>query len=177
SSELRYQCRAYRSTNSSFQIDTSDIFFTCQLLCSNGSHIICQCPFYNPFMHYVLQVDTSISEDNFELLMIDNDLKDECLIDSFNRSIQQSINKIDYYLKKFSSFQQKKLLSKKLISFIDTLIDNEDEWLNKNYYLKWNIAMRFIQQLQFIGLQLIDLTNSFISIHQHIGKFSNNTHK
>ncbi|CAF1549584.1 unnamed protein product [Rotaria sp. Silwood1] len=173
SSELRYQCRAYRSTNSSFQIDTSDIFFTCQLLCSNGSHVICQCPFYNPFMHYILQVDTSISEDNFELLMIDNDLKDKCLIDSFNRSIQQSLNKIDYYLKKFSSYQQKKLLAKKFISFIDTLIDNENEWLTKNFYLKWNLTIQFIQQLDFISLQLINITNSFISINKYIEFFIN----
>ncbi|CAF1306566.1 unnamed protein product [Rotaria sordida] len=173
SSELRYQCRAYRSTNSSFQINTSDIFFTCQLLCSNGSHVICQCPFYNPFMHYVLQVDTSISEDNFELLMIDNDLKDKCLIDPLNKSIQESINKIDYYLKKFLLFQQKKLLAKKLIAFIDLLIDNEDEWLNRNLYSKWNIIIRFIQQLEFIGLQLLDISNSFISINKYIEFFVN----
>ncbi|CAF5001862.1 unnamed protein product, partial [Rotaria sp. Silwood1] len=118
SSELRYQCRAYRSTNSSFQIDTSDIFFTCQLLCSNGSHVICQCPFYNPFMHYILQVD-------------------------------------------------------KFISFIDTLIDNENEWLTKNFYLKWNLTIQFIQQLDFISLQLINITNSFISINKYIEFFIN----
>ncbi|CAM4872882.1 unnamed protein product [Rotaria socialis] len=174
SSELRYQCRAYRSTHSSFQIDSSDIFFTCQLLCSNGSHVICQCPFYNPFMHYVLQVDTSISEDNFELSLIDNDLQDKCSVDLPDTSLQQSINRIDYYLEKFSSFQQKKILAKKLISFIDTLIDNEEEWLNKSFYSKWNLAVRFIQQLDFIGLQLTDvIVNSFISINEHIEFYVN----
>ncbi len=34
-----------------------NMFFACQLLCSNGSHVICQCPFFNPFMHYILYID------------------------------------------------------------------------------------------------------------------------
>ncbi len=44
--------------------------------------------------------------------MIDNDLKEKCSIDYVNKSIEQSLNKIDYYLKKFSSFNQKKNLAK-----------------------------------------------------------------
>ena len=44
--------------------------------------------------------------------MIDNDLKDKCSIDYTNKSIEQSIKKIDYYLKNFSSFNQKKNLAK-----------------------------------------------------------------
>ena len=44
--------------------------------------------------------------------MIENDLKDKCSINYVNKSIEQSIDKIDYYLKKFSSFNQKKNLAK-----------------------------------------------------------------
>jgi len=44
--------------------------------------------------------------------MIDNDLKDQCSIDYSNKSLERSIKKIDYYLKKFSSFNQKKNLAK-----------------------------------------------------------------
>jgi hypothetical protein len=44
--------------------------------------------------------------------MIDNDLKDKCLIDSPNKTIEQSMRKIDYYLKRFSSFDQKNNLAK-----------------------------------------------------------------
>jgi hypothetical protein len=50
-------------------------------------------------------------------------------------------------------------------------IDNEDEWVNN----KWNITMRLIQQIEFIGLQLIDLPNSFSSINNHIGKIQHST--
>ncbi|CAF1294791.1 unnamed protein product [Adineta steineri] len=169
SSELRYQCRAYRSTNLSFQFDSSDMFFACQLLCSNGSHTICQCPFYNPFMRYVLHLDTSIPQDDFELLMIDNDLKDKCLINHMNKSIEKSMYKINNYLNKFSSFTQKTNLAKKLISFIDNLIDNEDEWRNAT----WNMTIQLIQNVESIGLQLIDLSNPFISINNHIELFVN----
>ena len=41
---------------------STDIFFACQLLCSNGSHVICQCPFFNPLMHYVLHLDVSSTD-------------------------------------------------------------------------------------------------------------------
>jgi hypothetical protein len=44
--------------------------------------------------------------------MIDNDLKDKCTINQSNQSIQYSLEKIDYYLKNFSSFNQKKTLAK-----------------------------------------------------------------
>jgi hypothetical protein len=44
--------------------------------------------------------------------MIDNDLKDQCSIDHSNKSLERSIKKIDYYLKKFSTFNQKKNLAK-----------------------------------------------------------------
>ena len=50
--------------------------------------------------------------------MIDNDLNDKCLINHVNQSIEQSMNKIDYYLKKFSSFNQKKNLAKVRIKHI-----------------------------------------------------------
>ncbi|UJR09628.1 hypothetical protein I4U23_013862 [Adineta vaga] len=170
SSELRYQCRAYRSSTSSFQFDSSDMFFACQLLCSNGTHTICQCPFYNPFMRYVLHEDTSISRDDFDLLMFENDLQDRCsLNDHKNNSAKQSLKKIDGYLEKFSSFNQKRNLAKKLISFLDTLIDNEDEWINET----WNMTIRIIQQMDFIGLQLLDIPNSFVSINNHIEFFVN----
>jgi hypothetical protein len=44
--------------------------------------------------------------------MIDNDLKDKCSIDYTNKSLEKSIKKIDDYLKKFSTFNQKKNLAK-----------------------------------------------------------------
>jgi len=44
--------------------------------------------------------------------MIDNDLKDQCSINYLNKSLERSIKKIDYYLKNFSSFNQKKNLAK-----------------------------------------------------------------
>jgi hypothetical protein len=44
--------------------------------------------------------------------MIDNDLKDKCSIDYVNKSIEQSIDKVDDYLRKFSSSDQKKNLAK-----------------------------------------------------------------
>lgn len=44
--------------------------------------------------------------------MIDNDLKDQCSIDNSNKSIEQSIKKIDDYLKNFSAFNQKRNLAK-----------------------------------------------------------------
>ena len=63
------------------------MFFACQLLCSNGSHVICQCPFFNPFMHYVLHIDVRKffffvlrlivccrDQETESDLMIDNDL-------------------------------------------------------------------------------------------------------
>lgn len=44
--------------------------------------------------------------------MVDNDLEDKCLIDSsINRSIRHSLNKIDYYLKRFPLYKQKQLLA------------------------------------------------------------------
>ncbi|CAF1110908.1 unnamed protein product, partial [Adineta ricciae] len=170
SSDSRYQCRAYRSSSASFQFDSSDMFFACQLLCSNGSHTICQCPFYNPFMRYVLHQDASISRDDYELSMIENDLQDKCAsVDHRNRSIGESLNKVDFYLKKFPSFNQKKNFAKKLLSFLDTLIDNEDEWVSDT----WNTTVRIIHQIEFIGLQLLDLPNSFVSINNHIELFVN----
>lgn len=44
--------------------------------------------------------------------MVDNDLNDKCSINSLNKSIERSINKVDLYLKKFSSSQQKQNLAK-----------------------------------------------------------------
>ena len=44
--------------------------------------------------------------------MIDNDFKEKCSMNYFNKSIQQSMNKIDHYLEKFSSFSRKKNLAK-----------------------------------------------------------------
>jgi len=62
---------------------------------------------------------------------------------------------------------------------MDTLIDNKDEWLNKSFHWKWTKTIQFIQQIEFIGLQLIDIPNSFSLIKNHIGmkKFLNKIKK
>jgi hypothetical protein len=52
--------------------------------------------------------------------MIDNDLKDKCSIDHSNQTIEHSLEKIDNYLKNFSSFNQKKNLAK--VKFLSNLI-------------------------------------------------------
>ncbi|CAF1553969.1 unnamed protein product [Rotaria magnacalcarata] len=154
--DFRYQCRAYRSANFSLYIETN-MFFACQLLCSNGSHVICQCPFFNPFMHYVLHIDTSRSENDF---MIDNDLNEKCYEEK-NASIYENFNKIDRYLTHISSIG----FAKKLFALIDKTIEKQ------KVFAKGNIIDRFIKQIEYLGFQLMHLSNLFISISNNIEFF------
>ncbi|CAF0770589.1 unnamed protein product [Rotaria sordida] len=155
--DFRYQCRAYHSTNFSLQVNTTNMFFACQLLCSNNSHVICQCPFFNPLMHYTLHIDTSRTEND---LMIDNDLNGKCFEEK-KILINENLNKIDRYLNHISSLN----FAKKLFLFIDKIIDKE------NFFINWNIIVRFINQIELLGFQLINLSNSFTSITNHIEFF------
>ena len=50
------------------------------------------------------------------------------------------------------------------------IIDNEDEWLNESFHSKLNNTIHLIQQIEFIGLQLMNISNSFSLIINHIGK-------
>ncbi|CAF1267055.1 unnamed protein product [Adineta ricciae] len=140
-----YQCRAYRSTNFSFEFDSTNMFFACQSMCSNASHVICQCPFFNPFMHYHLHIDKSRAR---------NDFNDECL-DEINQSIDENLNRIDRYLKNISSVQS----AKKLLAFIDKLVERE---------YNWNVTYRMIKQMEYLGLKILRLSKSFTSIHSHL---------
>ncbi|CAF4302769.1 unnamed protein product [Rotaria sp. Silwood2] len=155
--DFRYQCRAYRSANFSLHVDTTNMFVACQLLCSNNSHVICQCPFFNPFMHYILYIDTSRTEND---VMIDNDLNGKCFEEN-KLLINENLNKIDQYLKHISSLN----FAKKLFLFIDNIIEKE------NVFKNWDIIDRFIRQLEFLGFQLLNLSNSFTSITNHIEFF------
>ncbi|CAF1281408.1 unnamed protein product [Rotaria sp. Silwood1] len=155
--DFRYQCRAYRSTNFSLHVDTTNMFFACQLLCSNNSHVICQCPFFNPFMHYILHIDTTRTEND---LMIDNDLNGKCFEEK-KFLIHENLNKIDRYLKHISSLT----FAKKLFLFIDKVLDKE------NFFTNSNIIDRFIKQIEYLGFQLLNLSNSFTSITNHIEFF------
>ncbi|CAF5210580.1 unnamed protein product, partial [Rotaria magnacalcarata] len=121
------------------------MFFACQLLCSNGSHVICQCPFFNPFMHYVLHIDTSRTENDF---MIDNDLNEKCYEEK-NASIYENFNKIDRYLTHISSIG----FAKKLFALIDKTIEKQ------KVFAKGNIIDRFIKQIEYLGFQLMHLSN------------------
>ncbi|CAF1118189.1 unnamed protein product [Adineta steineri] len=146
-----YQCRAYRLTNFSLQVDSTNLFFACQSLCSNSSHVICQCPFFNPFMHYRLHIDASKTDDDFN---------DECL-EQINYSIDDNLNRIDQYLKDMSSIK----LAKKFLLFVDKILDKEKSFLN------WNILYRILKQIEYFSFKLLKLSNSFISINNHIEFF------
>ena len=39
-----------------------------------------------------------------------------------------------------------------------------------NFDMKSNMTIRLIQQIELIGLQLIDLSDEFISLNKHISK-------